>query len=520
MRSARRELFVLICTASFLLYALTALALHQDRAAGWNIEAQGPIPAAISHLVYGTPLGALDHTLLMKFYQPDGGTVQDIMAAAAAGSVPRGATIMYTLDGNGVGANLFATLAMWLFGIDVSSLILFYLVFVGTSALAFVCRYRDQRLIVVPLYFSAVTIMLLTPLSTSHMGVNENAIGGIRFFVLAAFLPALHIFFELIDRSEPVWRGVRIFNYVLLFVQGILFSAALLVRSSTGYLLGPLLLALAWRLYRDRAEGRRLIPLGWKSAIVVATLAFWTVFVVAATPAYVHNHREFGIFWHRAFASLSFHPAWPFGSLQQIYDCKKYIPEELSGAPDRNAQCIWFAYPPNKERPPAEVSLEIYDGKYEMVLRNAYFYVVTHYPRQAFELYFLIKPQLIKQTFADAWSFLLQLGQAPVADGILVLVAGQLLLFVLFIVSTALGGAKPLDRRMMIFPLLFLVSLAPRFVAWASWVTGADLIFLMYSCFLLAPVLAGQVLFVSANKLATRVGFFGERKSKDLCRQS
>jgi hypothetical protein len=51
--------FVLMAVVSFLLYALGVLTLHQDSQPGWGLEGKGPIPAAISHLIYGTPLGAV-----------------------------------------------------------------------------------------------------------------------------------------------------------------------------------------------------------------------------------------------------------------------------------------------------------------------------------------------------------------------------------------------------------------------------------------------------------------------------
>jgi hypothetical protein len=495
-----RGFFIFICIGSFLLYALAALALHQDRAAGWLIERSGPFPAAVSHLVYGTPLGAVDYNLLTKFYYPQGASVNDIVAAAVAGSIPRGETVMYTFDGNGAGGNLFATIAMWMFGMDISSLILLYLVFVGISAFAFMSRYQDRRSIVVPLYFLAVTVMLLTPLSMSRDGADQNAIGGIRYFALAAFLPALHIYFELLDRTGPRRWGAWIFHSALLLIQGLLLFAAFLVRSSTGYVLGALLVALAWRLYHDRAERSRLIPLGCKTAIVGAALAFWAIFIVTAMPAYVHSGRVFGVFWHRAFVSFSAHPEWPFGDLRTVFDCGKQIQLTRENG-DRNGGCVWQAYPPNKVRPITEMQRGIYGGEFERVLRSAYFYVLTHYPRQAFELYFFIKPQEIKETLTQAWSFLLQLDQAPAAKGLFLLIAAQVLLFVLFVLATAAVGLWPIGREMIVFPLLFLLSLAPRFVAWASWMTGADLILLMYSCMALAAVFVAQVVFFPTCKL-------------------
>ncbi len=492
----RQGRLVVMSIASFLLYALGVLTLHQDRSPGWIIEAGGPFPAAVSHLVYGTPLGALDDNVLRRFSQSIvAHDVQGTIAIAAEGSIPRGKVYMYSFDGNGAGSNLFATIAMWMFGINISSLILFYLVFVGVSAFAFVLRYQDTRLIALPLYFLVVTVMLLTPLSTSPDGVDQIAIGGIRYFTLATFLPALHIFFELVEGADAAGYKAKILNSLLLLIQEILLLAALLVRSSTSYVLGVLLAVLIWRLFRDRRNRNQFIPLAYKIAIIGAAFAFWAVFVVTALPAYVQTGRVFGVFWHRAFISFSLHPDWPFGNLREIYNCTKYIPEGLSKeANDRNGHCVWLVYPPNATRPMDEVVRGVLGGEYERALRSAYFYVLTHYPREVFELYFYTKSKLIKDTLTQAWNYLFQLSQAPVAKGLFVIVCGATGTFISFIISTGRTALLVVDRRMTIFPILFIFSLAPRYVAWSSWTTAADMIFLMYCCLVLAALLLVQSL--------------------------
>ena len=491
-RSGRAIFFVLISVTSFFLYALGVLALREDRAAGWNIEAQGPIPVAISHLIYGLPLGAVDHGMLNRFYNPENASIQDLVAAAA-GAIPRGDVLMYTLDGNGVGGNLFATIAMWMFGPDISSLILFYLVYIGISALAFICRFRDERLVVVPLYFLVVTFLLLTPLSASHRGVDQVAIGGIRYFALAPFLPGMHIFLELIERADPATRKSMAWHMLLLLVQGLLLFGAFLVRSSTGYLLAALIGVLIWRLYRDHRERSELISLGYKSAVVATAFGFWCLILVTALPAYVQTGRVLGNFWHRAFISFVRHPEWPFGDLAKVYDCEassRKLSHDLP--PDANGGCVWAAYINSTGRSESDREMNLYSGEYEKVLRNAYFYVLTHYPRQAFELYFFIKSAELKNTLVQAWLFLPGIFRAPVANGLFVIIALQLVIWFSFVVCSAAMLPTTVDLRLIIFPLFFLLSLVPRYVAWSSWMTGSDMIFLMYSCSLVAVAFASQ----------------------------
>jgi hypothetical protein len=487
-RPARKILLAFMAATSFLLYALGVLALHQDRAPGWAIEAQGPIPVAVSYLIYSTPLGATDVNVLTRFLHPNGASVQDILAAAANGSIPRGAIFPFSYDGLGAGTNLFATAAMWTFGVRISSLVLFYLAIVGIAVLAFVLRFRDNRLIVVPLYFLVVTILLLTPLSTSDIAVNQMPIGGHRYFVLAAFLPAMYIFFEITEKFNSPKAENRILNSFLLFAQGLLLFGVLVVRTSVSYVLAPLFVVLIWRIYTNRKQRDHLIPLVHKSTILAAALALWAAFVVVAIPAYVHTGRVFGVFWHRAFISFALHPDWPFGDLRQVYNCTQYIPAGLNRtAADSNGHCIWFAYPPNATRPAN--AADLYGGEYEKVLRHAYLNVLIHYPRQALDLYLIVKSKYIKDVLTAAWEFLFELNRAPVAKSVFVIAGAQLMLFIAFIYSLAIGRQPIVTWQLLIIPIFFLFSLAPLYVAWAVLWTSADTVFLMYSCLLLAGLL-------------------------------
>ena len=489
----KQVLLALMVVASFFLYAFGVLTLRQDRVPGWIVEAEGPIPSAVSYLVYGTPLGGSDSNVMNRFLHLDG-TVQEVLAVAAEGSIPRGAVQTYTLDGGGAGNNLFATAAMSIFGINILSLVLFYLCIIGLSTFAFVLRYRDKRLIAAPVYLTAATIMLLTPLCTSATGVNTMPIGGQHCFVLAAFLPALHIFFETIDEDvHQVDRARLTANLLLLFIQSVILFGALLVRSSTSYVLGPLIVALIWKLHAEGTQRDNLIGLLQKVSVTVGALVFWVAFVIVILPQYVHNGRVLGVFWHRAFISFSLHPDWPFPGLQEVYECRQAIPEGLTRHhADGNGHCIWWSYPPNAEHPEA-AGEGLYGGQYDKVIRNAYFYVLTHYPKKSFELYFNVKSEYIKNVLSAAWRYLFEIYRAPVAKRLFVLVAAQVLLFVAIAISIAAKDLSVIDIRMTIFPAFFVCSLAPLYVAWATEWTTSDTVLLMYSCLILAALLLVQL---------------------------
>jgi hypothetical protein len=486
-------LLTLLAVASFLLYAAGVLMLRQDRAQGWSLEAAGSIPVAVSYLVDGTPLGAADDNINKRFLNPGGSSVQALLAAAAAGSISRGPVDMYSSDAAGVGTNVFATAAMALFGIALSSLIKLYLIFVGVTVVAFAMRFQDKRLIVVPLYFLVVTVMLITSFGSSANAVDQMPIGGQRYFVVAAILPALHIFFEFIERGGAATRRRKIVNWLLLFVQTALLFAVVLVRSSAGYLLVTLFAVGLWKIWEDHKRRGELTALAAKAIAVGAAFALWAVFVAVELPAYVNTGRTFGNVWHRAFVSLSLSPEWPFGNLRQVYDCTRYIPEGLNRQqPDRNGHCVWWVYPPNKTRPVNEVMAGVYSAEYEKAMRQAFLYVVTHYPRQTFDLYVYDKSHLINDVLAQPWRSL-DFRPAPATRTLLAIVAAQGILFVAFILMLAVIDRNIVDRRLLIFPVFFAASLAPLYVAWASYWTSADTVVLFYSCLALAVVLAVQL---------------------------
>jgi hypothetical protein len=491
--------------ASLMLYVAGLLTLHQDRAPGWSLEAQGIVPVAVSYLVYGTPLGAVDDNVEQRFLHPDGASVQALLAAAASGAIPRGAVDMYSPDGASAGANVFATAAMALFGIALSSLVKLYLVLVGISVVAFVLRFADNRLIVVPLYLLVVTLVLVTPFATAAAAVEYMPIGGQHYFAVAAILPALHIFFELTERSGTEGRWHRIANGLLLFVQAAVLVAVILMRSSASYLLVVLLAVWLWKIWSDRKQRGELVALLTKTAAIGAAFALWTVFVAVELPAYAKSDRVVGNFWHRTFGSLALSPQWPFGNLRQVYDCTAYIPEGLNRQDmDRNGHCVWWVYPPNKTRSVKEVMAGVYGAEYEKAIRQAFFYVVAHYPRQVFKLYVYEKSRYILLVLGEAVhaSFglpralmtkaLFSLPGAPVSKTLFAIVAAQGLLVVGFILVLAAVDRSIVDRRLLIFPIFFVASLAPLYFAFANYWTTADTVVLFYCCLALAVVLVLQ----------------------------
>jgi hypothetical protein len=498
LSSLRQIVFVATALASFVLYGAAVLALHQE--SQWDNE-RDSMAVAVSHLAYRAPLGAVATNVERYFMQRPVGSAgpplrktrifangpEEALAATAGGSMASGGFRMYAVDGSGAGLPMFYTIAMGMFGAHVSSLVAFYLIAVGISVFAFVWCYRDERQFVVVLYFLIMSMMLLTPLCWSEFNVNTAPIGGYRLCTLVAVLPALHLYFEIVEPSDRARRKLEISNLLALFVQGALFFAIILVRSSAGYLLIVLMLVSVVRLYRGEIKGTLRSALAYKLTSWGAPLIIWVAIVVVAMPQYVKEGRVFGNFWHRALVSLSFHPQWPFGDMRQVYDCTKFIPTGLDNRIyDSNGYCVWFADPSNATR---DINLELGGRAYESAMRRAYFYVLFHYPKQFFEANAYVKSAMIWDALTGAGRDLFQLGNAPVAKPVFVIVGAQLLLLISFIIMAAAAGLKAIDSKMLFFPAAFLVSLLPLYVAWALPWTTADTIFLLNCCVALVPAL-------------------------------
>ena len=210
---------------AFLIYGFGVLSLHPERHSRWLVEADFSLAAGVSYSVYKTPLGMANANVAELFRSisrqkgDDRISVQEAMARTAAGDLPAGALLKASTDGNGAGYPVFASFAMRLFGPHLSALIYSFLLMMGISTLVFVYRFRDDRLFMVPLQFFALTLMLLSPLASNTWPVRPSSyLAGLRYFSVAGILPALHIFFEVTDRSRAAAKAV-ISNFILLGLQ-------------------------------------------------------------------------------------------------------------------------------------------------------------------------------------------------------------------------------------------------------------------------------------------------------------
>ena len=468
----RGRIAVALAVLSFAIYLWAALLVHQQNQGGgaYNIE-RSTVAAAVSNVLYGAPRGAVFNEILESFLTF--GTPINILIERLAGGAPPSRLALTVHDGTGPGYVIFATLAMHIFGPRLSALIWLYFIFVAISALAFLWRFRDGGLIVLPLYFSSLTIMLFTPLTSEPINLEQVSIGGIRYFSLLGILPALHIFLDIVDtrdRSIPCrWPDI-----VPLGIQVIILVLATIVRGSTGINMVALALVCAvtaWIHRRDFGIFRRTL---FKVAYVALLTAIVIGTVMLSFRNYVREGRLGSLFWHRVFISLSFHPEWPFGNMQERYDCTKYIEKGLREGGDRSGHCVWMHYGMEHNILPNKLIEDVYGDQYERALKQAFFEVLQSYPTQVLEMFVWYKPRMIVVSIKKNLTFNLS-GFSNLQISLLVASIGIMLLcgicssvwlwspgFHLLIGATAIFAA---------------FSTIPYLVAWPVPVTTADLLF-------------------------------------------
>src|SRR5262249_18147000 len=178
---------------------------------------------ATSYLFYGKQFGSIDSGLWESFLKntasanpSDEESADLFLANAADRKIPAGGLIASMLDGNGVGYAYFATVSLFLFRPYTLSLVLGFAIVLSISVIAFLLRFSDDQILVVPVLFLALTLMLLTPHATIQFWIDQNPIGGDRYFIIAGVLPTFHIILELFDswkrsatRAPPAFFGLQ-----------------------------------------------------------------------------------------------------------------------------------------------------------------------------------------------------------------------------------------------------------------------------------------------------------------------
>ena len=482
---------ITLAATSFCIYAFAVLHQGNYLKMGCYAECADALPGAVSYTVYGTKLGKVEREVERVFHSyAANGTAARAIEDTNKGTTPTGETRI-ALDGSGVGYLIFASLAMKLFGPHIVALPLALLALMAVSAIAFIVRFQDDRLFVVPALFFALCAMLLTWQNTLPDSINQGAIGGYRYMVVLAIIPAFHLLFEILDRGPAaVFSG----KFLLVALQSGVLALAIILRSSTIYvLIGAAIAALIvfLRSRKDPSVRWKVAKIGVCGAMISAVII---ASMIASVPTeYIRTGRVFGNVWHRTFISLSMHARWPYGSLEQMFPCpKKLFPQGIASPRwDSVGWCAWWATKtdPKTGEPINHVDRpeEYYDSTYEWAMRAAFFRVLRAYPKQVLETFYRDKSIMLISTLRDG----LTISWFDVPRGIFPLFLLQCASFLLFVVISAFSA--PLSR--VLWPVvsgLWALSAIPGYVAWHTVQGCPDLIAFMYLFFALCLATAVQ----------------------------
>jgi hypothetical protein len=479
-----------LAAVSFFIFASAGFLTHLQQRNEF-IPERSSLAAAVSNVVYHAPLGKVYAGVLARFLELDVSFEQS-MAQAARGEIPPGELLGTTADGNGIGYMTLAAVSMRLFGTNVTAPVVGMFVLMGISALAFVWRFRARNTVVVVLYFFALTVMLLTPLSFVPAYIANFVIGGIRYFSLVGILPAYHLLLECTQTRS--WEQLRLGRDILpMAVQVVILVLAILVRNAA-FPLGAAIAA-AWlvMLVINRRGQFTVARLTNKAAaMVLIAAAFVGILVLSLSKDYLKAGRFSETIWHRVFVSLGVSPEWPFGNLQQVYDCSRYGSYKLMpGTDDTNGICVFEAYAGKHGIPYTVGSNLIYGREYDAALREAFFDILLMYPRETLKTFYYYKPKLILSSLAELAHFRLQ----GVSLALIVLLIASFTYLIAFAILSPLAAtnAYVIAGATALFAAF---STVPYIAVWALPHTSGDLLF--FCLFVLGLVLTSAIELVRA----------------------
>jgi hypothetical protein len=509
---------VALAVLAFAIYACTVFTLPHVRNSRACCESSG-IAAAISNIMYGTPLGSLYSGTFSYFNdridEPLSRSLEQAqIPGAGLPATPSGTLYATTRDGNGVGYPLVATAAFRMFGIHAWALRLTMLLFMALSAAAFLWRFHSAAFAgVVTLYFTALTVMLFTGLVWEPQWQREIAVGGVRYFSLVGVLPLFHILLTLVD-PRPSQRETATRDAALLALQTAIFLLTVLVRGSTLPQVAGIALVCMVLAWRHRRKTERLRALFGKLAVIgLAGVASLSAIAAAVPRDYLTEGRFGPAIWERVTQGLGMNPAWPFAGMNEMFDCKEFIPQGLQrGTGDDNGHCIWFDYVLKHHIPIETAGDRVLGSSYETAMREAFFTIAARYPAEVLKTFIYYKPKRIFISISRSMMFNFGGDQSrardpagppvvpypPLAIGLL------LVSLAVALVHFGIGAASTaeLSRILRVTLLLAAFTLPTYFAVWAQPPVSADL--LLYCLFGLG-LAAGAMLVAARSALLPHI---------------
>jgi hypothetical protein len=269
--------------------------------------------------------------------------------------------------------------------------------------------------------------------------------------------------------------NISVRNYLLLPVQVAIFAFAVLVRGSAASLIDAIVLVWLVLAWQNRRNPRRFRLLVGKLAILVLVPVVLVGTIALMVPRDYLTQGRFGtVVWHRVFTSLGWNPAYPFPGVNEMFDCKRYIPEGIGpGVTDRNGNCVWWDYTIRHHISENDTVYGTFSGRYETATREAFFKIARRYPGEVLVTFLYYKPPLILNSLRESIKMDMK-AYPPFATGLLVAALANLLVYF----CSPAGQSTANTRWVAELTLLCAAFSIPQLlVAWALPNTAADLFF-------------------------------------------
>jgi hypothetical protein len=257
-------------------------------------------------------------------------------------------------------------------------------------------------------------------------------------------------------------------------LQVVILVLAILVRNSAAPLIatvGAGCLLVAWKNRREHGATMRTLRKAAYMTIVGA--AFVGLLILSASKDYVRNGRFTETVWHRIFLGLHVNPAWPYGNVRDLFDCKRFVPQGiLPGGDDQSAHCVWWDYAIKHNIPVDTAVTMTYGREYDKALREAFFKIILLNPGEALKTFFYYKPQYIVWSIAQSLDVRLA-GVQPVLKWLFIAVLINLFIFALIPLPITSNSYTVIAGATALFAIF---TTLPYIAVWAMPHTSGDLL--------------------------------------------
>jgi hypothetical protein len=321
--------------------------------------------------------------------------------------------------GNEKGLADFYYMAFTLFGVHISSLMIFYYLLLFISVWAYICSFRNSVFCTSLLMFYLIGHFYMVEYYSTYdpISVVHNS----RFFPVLSLLPAMHLLLLMLRRVKPTWGLVA-----AAILQTLILMFVVLCRAETAWevmavLLAPILVVARKPLLEAnrnprllRAAVRDLTLSAWPSMIMMAgVVCYFAYLSVMLDNKFYKTETKSHVFWHSLYsgtisASPELYKLYDFGgglwTDQMVYEAVmadlRARDQDLQKMPSDPAWRIAF-----RDHGVIYIDTHRDMGVYDDLVRHIFLNVLREHPWLVLESFLVGKPreQLDMLSYTPLW---------------------------------------------------------------------------------------------------------------------